>query len=190
MPAAHPKAGDSERQAKTAAAKMHIRPAETDDAVEIAYIYNYYIATSHATFEIEPVDAVEMERRLDDARQNRYPFLVAEDNDEIVGYAYAHEYRVRCAYRQTIEVSVYVKPGHDGKRIGTTLYEQLLNEIRQRDFHTIVAGIALPNDASIALHEKFGFQKAAQFREVGRKFDRWIDVGYWQLVLDHDTISR
>ena len=168
---------------------MLIRPAEADDTVEIAYIYNYYIATSHATFEVDPVDAAEMELRLDAAQQKGYPFLVADDDDEIVGYAYAHEYRARPAYRQSIEVSVYVRPRHDGKNIGSALYEKLLAEIKAAHFHAVIAGISLPNDASIALHEKFGFRKVAHFREVGRKFDRWIDVGYWELVLDETQAS-
>src|SRR5438477_349931 len=164
---------------------MHIRPASSDDAIDIANIYNYYVATSHCTFEIEPVDLAEMTRRIEDGVTAGYPFLVAEDNDEeIVGYAYGHEYRPRKAYRHSIEVSVYVRPGHDGKNIGTTLYEALFGEIKKGDFHAIIAGISLPNDASIRLHENFGMTKVAHFREAGRKFDRWIDVGYWELIFD------
>lgn len=168
---------------------MIIRPADFDDAVEIAYIYNYYIATSHATFEVDPVDAGEMEQRLESAQDKGYPFLVAQQNDEVIGYAYGHEYRARPAYRQAIEVSVYVRPRHDGKSIGSTLYEKLLADIKAAHFHAVIAGISLPNDASIALHEKFGFRKVAHFREVGRKFDRWIDVGYWELILDETQAS-
>jgi phosphinothricin acetyltransferase len=168
---------------------MHIRPADTDDTVDIAYIYNYYIATSHATFEVDPVDAAEMELRLDAAQQKGYPFLVADDSDEVIGYAYGHEYRARSAYRHSIEVSVYVRPRHDGKHVGSALYEKLLADINAAQFHAVIAGISLPNDASIALHEKFGFRKVAHFREVGRKFDRWIDVGYWELVLDETQAS-
>lgn len=163
---------------------MHIRPAETDDAVDIAYIYNYYIATSHATFEVDPVDADEMERRVESAAENGYPFLVAEHQDSVVGYAYGHAYRTRRAYSHSIEVSVYLRPGHDGNHVGTALYEELFAELAVRGFHAVIAGISLPNDASIALHEKFGFRKVAHFREVGHKFDRWIDVGYWELILD------
>ncbi len=162
---------------------MIIRPADGDDAVDIAYIYNYYVATSHATFEIEPVDAGEMKSRIERCVNGGYPFLVCEDDEKIVGYAYGHEYRQRSAYRQTVEVSVYLRPGDDGKHIGTSLYEVLFDEIKTNGFHAVVAGISLPNDASIALHEKFGMEKVAHFREVGRKFDRWIDVGYWELVL-------
>ena len=163
---------------------MHVRAATADDAVDIAYIYNYYIATSHCTFEVEPVDLAEMERRIGECVDAGYPFLVAEDDaDEIVGYAYGHEYRPRKAYGNSIEVSVYVRPGHDGKNIGTDLYTALFDKIKKGDFHAIIGGISLPNDASVRLHEKFGFEKVAHFREVGRKFDRWIDVGYWELIL-------
>lgn len=186
MPAAHRKAGETERpQARTGTATdtMPIRPALIDDAVDIAYIYNYYVATSHATFEVEPVDLAEMQSRIAACIDRGYPFLVCDAGDEITGYAYGHEYRERSAYRQTVEVSVYVRPGHDGKNIGTSLYEALFAEIKKTDLHAVVAGISLPNDASIHLHEKFGMEKVAHFREVGRKFDRWIDVGYWQLVI-------
>jgi L-amino acid N-acyltransferase YncA len=162
---------------------MLIRPAKPDDAVDIAYIYNYYIATSHATFDIEPVDLVEMRGRITARIDRGYPFFVCEDGDEVVGYAFGDEYRERTAYRRTIEVSIYVRPGYDGKKVGTLLYEALFAEIRTGDFHAVVAGISLPNDASVRLHEKFGMEKVAHFREVGRKFGRWIDVGYWELIL-------
>ncbi len=164
--------------------KIQVRSAKHDDAVDIAYIYNYYIATSHATFEIEPVNAVEMLSRMQDALHAGYPFLVCEEKDEIVGYAYGRYFRPRPAYMHSIEVSVYVRPGHAERSIGKMLYEKLFDEIRNGDFHSIIAGISLPNDASVRLHEKFGFEKVAHFCEVGRKFDRWIDVGYWELILD------
>jgi len=163
---------------------MIIRSAKDDDALDIAYIYNYYIATSHATFEIEPIDEAEMLRRIEECWYSGYPFLVCEENDEIVGYAYGRRFRVRQAYLHSVEVTVYVRPGHTERGIGKLLYEKLFDEIRKGDFHAIIGGISLPNDASIKLHENFGFEKVAHFREVGRKFDRWIDVGYWQLILN------
>src|SRR5438093_992327 len=100
---------------------MMIRSAKADDAVDIAYIYNYYIATSHATFEVEPVDEAEMIRRIEDCWVDGYPFLVCVDNDEIVGYAYGHRFRARPAYMHSIEVSVYIRPGHVERNIGTKL---------------------------------------------------------------------
>jgi phosphinothricin acetyltransferase len=163
---------------------MNIRDAKHDDAIDIAYVYNYYIATSHATFEIDPIDEAEMLRRIEDCWYAGYPFLVCEENSEIVGYAYGHRFKDRPAYAHSVEVSVYVRPGHTERNIGKLLYDALFVELRKGDFHAIIAGISLPNDASVRLHEKFGFEKIAQFREVGFKFDRWIDVGYWELVFD------
>ena len=161
---------------------MNIRKAAIEDAAQIAEIYNYYIKTSHATFELETIDSNEMENRIRETFQKNYPFFVCEENEEIVGYAYGRMFRPRRAYLHSIEVSVYIRKGSEGKQIGTRLYEKLLHEILQNDFHAIIAGISLPNDASIRLHEKFGFEKVAHFREVGFKFERWIDVGYWELL--------
>lgn len=162
---------------------MKIRSADLPDAPQIAEIYNYYIASSHATFEVDQIDAVETESRMRNVIDRGYPFFVAEENDEIAGYAYGHQFRERQAYRHSIEVSVYVKPGWERRNIGTNLYEALFAEIKKGDFRAIIAGISLPNDASVRLHERFGMKKVAHFREVGRKFDRWIDVGYWELIL-------
>ena len=164
--------------------RMQVRSAIHDDAIDIAYIYNFYIATSHATFEVEPVDGAEMIRRIEESWVAGYPFLVCEDGEEIVVYAYGHAFRARPAYMHSVEVSVYVRPGCTETNIGTTLYEALFEEIKKGDFHAAIAGISLPNDASVRFHEKFGFEKVAHFREVGRKFDRWIDVGYWERILD------
>lgn len=161
---------------------MNIREATLEDAAQIAEIYNYYIETSHATFELETIDAAEMANRISETFQKNYPFFVCEENAEIVGYAYGRYFRPRRAYMYSIEVSVYIRSGADGKGVGTLLYERLFSEISQQNFHAIIAGISLPNDASIRLHEKFGFEKVAHFREVGFKFGRWIDVGYWELL--------
>jgi phosphinothricin acetyltransferase len=161
---------------------MNIRTVTFDDAAQVAEIYNYYIETSHATFELEAIDSAEMTNRIRETFQKNYPFFVCEENAQIVGYAYGRQFRPRRAYMHSIEVSVYIKRGAEGKGVGTMLYEKLFAEILQMDFHAIIAGISLPNDASIKLHEKFGFEKVAHFREVGYKFGRWIDVGYWELL--------
>jgi phosphinothricin acetyltransferase len=160
-----------------------IRPAVAVDAVQIAAIYNYYIQNSHATFETEMIDGSEMLRRMEEGWAAGYPFLACADQDEIIGYAYGRRFRPRFAYLHSIEVSVYVKHGRQGSGVGALLYERLLAEIRRGNFHAVIGGISLPNDASVRLHERLGFEKVAHFREVGRKFDRWIDVGYWQLIL-------
>jgi phosphinothricin acetyltransferase len=159
-----------------------IRNAMPADATRLAEIYNHYIQTSHSTFEIEPVDAAEMERRRT-LGNGKYPFLVAEESESVAGYAYGREFRPRAAYVHTVEVSVYLDYSVTGKGLGTRLYEVLIEDVKRRGYHAVIGGISLPNDASVRLHEKFGFQKCAEFRQVGRKFDRWIDVGYWQLIL-------
>ena len=166
---------------------MKVRPVRIDDVDQITSIYNYFIANSHATFEIEPLNTAEMMRRLSECLDDTYPFVVYEgERSELIGYAYGHQFKSRAAYRHSTEVSIYVRPDCQGQNIGTSLYEVLLSTIKQMNFHTVIAGISLPNDASIRLHEKFGFEKVAHFHEVGSKFDRWIDVGYWQLLCNID----
>lgn len=163
---------------------MNIRPVEPTDAAQIAEIYDHYIKTSVATFETESVDAAQMEKRIGETLAGNYPFLVAEEADGICGYAYGHQFRARAAYRHSVEISVYIKEGFGGKGIASLLYERLFQEISAGDFHAVIAGISLPNEASVRLHEKFGMTQVAHFKEVGFKFDKWIDTGYWQKVLN------
>jgi phosphinothricin acetyltransferase len=157
------------------------------DAAQVCEIYNHYVYTSHATFELEALNEAEMNERIVDLLSSGFPYLVAEENGEVIGYAYGHQFRPRRAYQQTVEVSVYVKYGCEGRGIASRLYEELIPQILNAGYHAVVAVIALPNDVSVRLHEKYGFEKAGHFREVGRKFDRWIDVGYWQLQNDATT---
>lgn len=165
---------------------MNVRPATPKDAEEIAAIYNHYIATSHATFELEPIDAVEMRRRMAETVEQGYPFLVAEDAGSVAGYAYGRPFRPRPGYRHAVEVAVYIHPERQGQGIGKQLYDELLPMLFDNAARSLIATIALPNDPSVRMHENFGFVKAGHFREVGRKFDRWIDVGYWQLLRQND----
>ncbi|MDQ3710629.1 MAG: N-acetyltransferase family protein [Acidobacteriota bacterium] len=160
---------------------MNIRRAALADAKQIAEIYNFYIENTHHSFEIEPIISEEMQERIAATSEN-YPFLVAEEAGEILGYAYASFYKSRSAYKNSVEVSVYVKSNLKQKEIGTKLYERLFEELSTMKVHAIIAGIALPNRLSIKLHEKFGMEKVAHFREVGYKFGLWIDVGYWELI--------
>ena len=159
-----------------------IRPATPDDASAIVDIYNHYIATTVISFEERPVTQDEMAGRIRDVTAG-LPWLVYESEGAVVGYAYATKWRVRSAYRYSAETSVYVAPGQGGKGIGSALYKNLLEELRARDIHMAIGGIAQPNPASVALHERLGFEKVAHFKQVGRKFDRWIDMGYWELQL-------
>jgi phosphinothricin acetyltransferase len=161
-----------------------IRPAIADDADRICTIYNHYIATTTISFEEEPVTPADMAQRIADVTSAKLPYLVMLEGDKLIGYAYATKWRVRAAYRFAVESSVYLDPDYAGKGAGTMLYEALLAELRQRDLHLVIGGIAQPNEASVRLHERLGFQKVAHFSEVGLKFGRWIDVGYWQLKLN------
>ncbi len=161
---------------------MNIRRVKLNDAEQITEIYNFYVQNTHHTFETEPVILGEMRNRIVEIVEN-YPYLVAEENNEILAFAYAAQYKTRCAYKSSAEVSIYVKNGTRGKGVGEKLYEKLFEEIKKIDIHAIIAGIALPNEASINLHERFGFEKVAHFREVGFKFYKWIDVGYWELLM-------
>ena len=167
---------------------MKVRTAYLEDAAAIAAIYNFYVESSHSTFETETVNESEMRRRVSEILEN-YPFLVGEENGEIIGYAYASRYKTRAGYRHSVEISVYIKNGIEGKGIGTILYQNLFAELKAKPVHAIVAGIALPNEASIRLHEKFGFEKVAHFREVGFKHGRWIDVGYWEKIQKNQIID-
>jgi L-amino acid N-acyltransferase YncA len=160
-----------------------VRSAAPGDAEAVARIYNHYVADTIVTFEEEPVKAPEIARRMGDVRAAELPWLVAERAGSVVGYAYATPWRPRRGYRFSTEITVYVAPGQEGRGIGSLLYGDLLAALEERDVHAAMGGIALPNDASVALHEKFGFKKVAHFEQAGFKFDRWIDVGYWQRIL-------
>ena len=160
---------------------MNVRKAELSDAGKIAEIYNFYVLKTHSSFKTEAITAAGMSRRIIEISEN-YPFLIGEENGEIFGYAYAARYKTRAAYLQSVEISVYVKNGIHRRGIGSKLYEKLFEMLSQTGVHAIIAGIALPNEASVKLHEKFGMQKVAHFREVGYKFGKWIDVGYWELI--------
>jgi L-amino acid N-acyltransferase YncA len=159
-----------------------IRACTTDDTDQICRIYNHYVRETVVTFEEAPVSAADMAQRISDVMA-RLPWLVWQQDEIILGYAYATPWKLRAAYRHSVESTIYLSPDTTRQGIGTKLYEALIAELRQRNVHSVVGGAALPNSASVALHEKLGFTKVAQFREIGRKQDRWVDVAYWQLTL-------
>jgi L-amino acid N-acyltransferase YncA len=157
-----------------------LREAGAGDAAAIAAIYNHYVLHSSISFEEEAVGGDSMAQRIADVQAAGLPWLVAERGGVVLGYAYATKWRVRHAYRFSVESSVYLAAAAAGQGLGSMLYAALLERLRQAGVHLAIGGIALPNAASIALHEKFGFEKVAHFREVGFKFGEWRDVGYWQ----------
>ena len=159
-----------------------IRRATTADAQAVCRIYNPYVLSTAISFEEAPVTVAAMEERIAEISR-AHAWFVAEHEGEVVGYAYAAAWRPRAAYRHAVETTVYIAPGSTGRGLGRSLYQTLLTELADRRYHCAIGGIALPNAASVALHERMGFVKVAQFREVGRKLDRWVDVGYWQRLL-------
>lgn len=162
-----------------------IRTASMKDSPAIAAIYNWYIENTTITFEEEVVEPGDMAQRMVVADQTQ-PWLVLEIDGEILGFACAAKWKQRSAYRFARETSIYVLEKEHGKGHGRALYEALIKELRETSIHVLIAGIALPNDRSIELHEKLGFEKVGEFREVGKKFGRFLDVGYWQLTLEHN----
>lgn len=160
-----------------------IREAASSDAAGIVAIYDYYVAQTVVTFEEEAVPAADMARRIEAVRAASLPWLVAKEADGVVGYAYAARWRERSAYRFSVEVSVYLHPDALGRGLGTSLYARLFALLEAGGVHAAIGGISLPNAASVALHEKFGMRQVAHFPEVGFKFERWVDVGYWQRTL-------
>ncbi len=158
-----------------------IRPALENDAGPIAAIYNHYVLNTVVTFEEQAVPGSQMAARLRDVGQAGLPWLVLESAGDILGFAYASPWKTRSAYRFSVEVTVYLAPGQTGRGQGSALYQSLFSLLRENGVHSVIGGIALPNPASVALHEKMGMVKVAHFKEVGFKFNRWVDVGYWQL---------
>ena len=159
-----------------------VRNAEPCDALSISAIYNRYVATTVISMETDPVGEEEMARRIAEIQGAALPWLVLVQDGAVVGYAYASKWRARPGYRHAVESSVYVDADQRGRGHGLALYRALLARLEGR-FHTVIGGIALPNAASVALHERLGFRQVACFREVGHKFGGWVDVGYWQLQL-------
>jgi phosphinothricin acetyltransferase len=167
---------------KPTGSPAQLRACTPADAARICSIYNHYVLETVVTFEEVPVLVEDMARRIVEVT-SRLPWLVCELDGEICGYAYAAPWKERSAYRHSVESTVYLSPGAAGQGIGTQLYAALLEALRDTEVHCAVGGISLPNQASVALHEKLGFAKIGHFREVGWKCGKWVDVGYWEIVL-------
>ena len=163
--------------------EVTVRSASAADADALARIYNYYVENTVVTFEEEPVSPVAMAARVAEVQGLSLPWLVAEVETKVIGYAYAGKWKVRSAYRYSVETTIYLELGYEGRGVGKTLYAALLPHLRARGIHAVIGGVAPPNEASVALHEKLGFDHVATFREVGFKHGRWVDVAYWQRVL-------
>ena len=160
-----------------------IRDATLNDAAKIVDIYNHYISESVVTFEQEIISADIMQERISKVLDSKLPWLVAEQDSNIIGYCYATPWKERSAYRFSVEATVYLHPQVKGLGWGSQLYQSLFEQLKQKQIHAVMGGITLPNEASIKLHEKFGMNKVAHFKQVGYKFEQWLDVGYWQKIL-------
>ena len=168
-------------------AGIRVRVAEPDDAVGVAAVYAPVVTGTAISFEIDPPGPEEMRRRIEDTLV-RFPWIVAIDASGVVtGYAYAHPFGVRAGYAWSVETSIYVAADVRGRGVGSRLYAALLPLLRAQGFRRAIAGIALPNPASVALHERQGFIAGGVLPRVGWKFGAWHDVGRWSLDLDPDA---
>jgi phosphinothricin acetyltransferase len=162
---------------------MQIRIATRNDSPAIAAIYAPIVERTHISFELEPPDADEMWGRLSKALENHVG-LVAEADGRIDGYAYASKYREKPAYKWSTETTIYVRDGARGKGVGRTLYKALLRILAAQNYRQAFGGIALPNEASIALHEAVGFKHVGVNPEAGYKLGCWHDLGWWSFQLN------
>lgn len=163
--------------------KTNIRQTVLSDAERICEIYNHYVNNTVISFEVTPVFPEEMERRIFDILDCENLYYVIENEEKVLGYVYLSQWLPRRAYSMTKEVSIYIDKDYSGKGLATLLYEHIFKNIDRNSVHTLISGIALPNPASVRLHEKFGFKQVSETEETGRKFGRWIDVGHWQIIL-------
>ncbi len=165
-----------------------IRPVTLDDAKAINDIYNGYVLNDTVTFDIEPYTLEEMRQCISNiSAQSLY--FVYEVEGKVVAYCYAHTWKERVAYQNTLETTIYVSPSFLRKGIGKFMMEELIEACRKKGYHALVACITSGNEASFKLHEKLGFKKVAEFEEVGCKFNKWLGVRYYEFLLSSTTAS-
>ena len=162
---------------------MMIRPVQLSDAAAIRAIYQPYVTETAITFEVDVPTVQEFERRIAKTL-TQFPYLVAEVDGKVVGYAYASTYYARAAYDWTTELSIYLHEDARGRGLGNQLYDALEEELEKRGFLRFLACIAVPNEASVAMHEKRGYVQVAHFPKVGYKFEQWHDIVWMQKILD------
>lgn len=160
-----------------------IRTVQESDASDIAGIYSYYVENTVITFETQSPDSGEIAERIR-SLQPDYPFLVLLEHGLLLGYAYAGPWKNRSAFSRTAETSIYLSPSAQGRGLGIQLYQSLIQAAADAGLHCLISGIALPNQASEALHRRIGFSPCGVMQEVGWKMQRYIDIAYYQLILD------
>jgi phosphinothricin acetyltransferase len=159
-----------------------IRNYQNKDLEAVTKIFNYYVENHTCTFQLKPFTLDEIRYKAD-AIQKIYPFLVLQENNEVIGFAYGSRWRAKEAYDLSVETTIYLKPGLNGHGLGSQLYSQLIESLKTKGFHLLIGGLTLPNPASIRLHEKLGFEKVGEFKDAGKKFGQWHCVGFWQKII-------
>jgi phosphinothricin acetyltransferase len=158
---------------------VETRPGAADDLEQLNELYNHYVLTSPATFDVEPI-SMEARREWFEGFGGRYRLVVATEDGRLLGYANSKQFRPKAAYEASVETTVYVIAGAEGRGVGRMLYGSLFDALASEDIHRVYAGITMPNPASVALHERFGFVQVAYFTEQGRKFGRYWDVAWFE----------
>ena len=161
-----------------------VRMVQPSDAPRIAEIYNYYIENTVITFEEEKVTKQDIEQRIQKILKKGFPYIVYEKGGKVIGYAYVNNWRERSAYDITLENSIYVDRYETKQGIGSLLFTRLIQESVKINIHSLIGVISLPNEPSRKLHNKFGFKLIGNFKESGKKFNKLIDVEFWQFIFD------
>jgi phosphinothricin acetyltransferase len=163
---------------------MIIREVQLSDAYRIAEIYNYYIENTIVTFEETKISEEAMSQKMQNILSKAYPFIVCEEEDQIIGYAYISTWRYHSAYNITLETSIYFDTHFTGKGLGSALYSELIKSAKAINIHSLIGVMSLPNESSRRLHEKMGFRRVGNVKEAGNKLGRLIDVEFWQKIID------
>jgi phosphinothricin acetyltransferase len=158
---------------------MLIRKVKEEDAQAMATLYNHYVTHTNQTFETEEISAETMLGRVKECLQ-RYNWLVLEEDQEVIGFAYYKKFRKNIAYNHTAETAVYLNHTKTGKGYGKKLYQAMIDDAQANGFKELIGGVLLPNDGSVKIHEAMGFRKVAHFEKVGEKNGKYIDVAFWQ----------
>lgn len=160
-----------------------IRNARPEDIPQITAICNHYIESSTAVFDEQPMSQADMLRRFESIRKDGTPFMVDEADGRVTGYCYAHPWKEKSAYKTTLEVTIYLSPTDVGRGIGSRLLYQLIEDCAGYGAHALIACITGGNEASERLFRRHGFERVSCFKEVGRKFGRWLDVVDYEVIL-------
>ncbi|MEZ5495591.1 MAG: N-acetyltransferase family protein [Gammaproteobacteria bacterium] len=161
---------------------MIIRNVLNSDIPQVVEILNHYVRNDSCTFQINTYSISEISEKIAEITKV-YPYIVMEEGNEVIGFAYASRWREKNAYDKSAETTIYLNPKHKYRGLGKILYQELIEQLREKNFRLLVACLTLPNPSSVRLHESLGFEKVGEFKDAGYKFNRWYNVGFWQKVL-------